>query len=84
MNFNSRVAKLGKGKFVNGYARSGEAIEIYLNNRGLTKKLLVDSDGVFELQLTDFANGNSEIIKLANNLYVQRVFGNVLIKETEE
>ncbi len=83
MNFNSRIAKIGKGKFVNAYKGSNDEIVIYLNNRGLVKKRLTDDENGFNLYPEEYASSSSEIIKLADDVYVERIQSSVKVKTSD-
>ena len=84
MNFNSRIAKVGKGKFVNGYQNKSGEISLYMYNGGLTKKILTDTNGVFDLDSTSFKSGFTEIIKLKDDVFVKRVQQNIKVESSEE
>ena len=83
MVFSKKIAKIGRGKFVNGYKREGGEIVFYLNSNGLAKRGLSDDGGSYKLKAYDFENINSEILPLEENLYVCRMLGTIKVIANE-
>lgn len=84
MNFNTRVAKIGKGKYINGYRNEGGEICLYLNNKGITKKHLFDTDNGYKLETKELTSECSEIIKLSENLFVKRSHSQIKVVSSDE
>lgn len=82
MNFNSRIAKIGKGKFVNGVLE-GREICLYLNNGGMRKKILTDDENGFNIRPAELVSGCTEIIKLSGDIFIKRTQSNIKVENSE-
>ncbi len=84
MQFNRKLAKIGKGKFASGYVESDGNIIIYLNSGGIQKKLLSQNDDVINLTNKEIISGKSEIIKVSESVFVQRILQKVAIRSSDK
>lgn len=81
MNFSSSIAKIGKGKFINGY-KTDEGICLFLSNGGLEKKMLKEGIDGFILEEIPLINNSSEILQISSDIYVERSQSSVRIKSS--
>ena len=79
MNFEKRLAKIGKGYNVNLYLKNDENIQIFLHNNSCIEKQLNIAGERYNLETTSNVFPYDEVLKLSDKIMIVKRDNNIMV-----